>query len=210
RPILTRRPREATRHDRRDDECERANGRADGDRPQRRHGGEDHLVDGPGEAPCEDDGGEQEETDPVRRRGRRGGQDAQGFGSAARAASASPSTHPAATGPPTGAAPSALSMPKPPALGTAPPSALPTAPMRPMTRSARPWIEARSCGDSASVSSALAETNARFQPTPLRKSPAMTTPLARPGARPASASAPSSTMPPDPGIASRPTPSACP
>jgi hypothetical protein len=45
-----------------------------------------------------------------------------------------------------------------------PPAAEPNAPIKPMTRSARPWIEARSAGDNASVRSALPATNAKFQP----------------------------------------------
>ena len=73
-----------------------------------------------------------------------------------------------------------------------------------MTRSASPWIEARSRGESASVSSALAETKARFHPTPFRNRPAMTRPPPCPGAKPASASASSSTMPPAPIMGSRP------
>ena len=63
------------------------------------------------------------------------------------------------------------------------------APISPMSRSARPWTEARSAGESASVSSALPETNARFQPTPFRNSPRMIVAPAWPGASPAMATA---------------------
>jgi hypothetical protein len=73
-----------------------------------------------------------------------------------------------------------------------------------MNRSARPWIDVRSSAESASVRSALPETNARFQPIPFRKSPVMTSPPASPGTRPASAQAPSRIAPPRPIIGSRP------
>ena len=57
-------------------------------------------------------------------------------------------------------------------------------------RSAKPCTEARSAGASASVRSALAETKARFQPTPLRKSAPITRSGSVPGAKPASITAP--------------------
>src|SRR5262249_12456207 len=188
--IGARRPRESSCRERQDDERHGSEARTDGDRPERWHGGEDHLVHRPRETPREDDDDEQGEADTVRRRARRRGQDAQGFGSAVRAVSAWRCNQLAASGTTRSAAPSALSTPKPHAPSTTPPRALPTAPIRPMTRSARPWMEARSWGESASVRSALAETKARFQPTPLRKRPAITTLLARPAAPPPTPRAP--------------------
>ena len=76
--------------------------------------------------------------------------------------------------------------------------------MRPITRSASPWIEVRSLAESASVSSALAATKARFQPTPLRNNPSMTSPLSLPGAMPATATASSSPTAPATIIGTRP------
>jgi hypothetical protein len=85
-----------------------------------------------------------------------------------------------------------------------PPAAEPNAPIMPMKRSAMPCIDARSAGESASVSSALPATNAKFHPTPLRNRPRMTSARSLPGASPASITAPISTSAPTPIIGSRP------
>ena len=103
------------------------------------------------------------------------------------------------------AAPSAFRARNPQAPRIIPPAALPKAPIRPMMRSPRPWNDVRSDGESASVRSALPATNARFQPMPFRKSPSITRPLLLPGARPAMATATSSTTPPRPITGSRPS-----
>ena len=50
-------------------------------------------------------------------------------------------------------------------------------------------MDARSAGASASVRSALPDTKARFQPTPLRKSASMIKPGSLPGTKPASMTA---------------------
>ena len=67
-----------------------------------------------------------------------------------------------------------------------------------------PCVDVRSSGESASVSSALPATKARFQPTPFSARPTITSPLSLPGTKPASATATNRTSPPRPMIGRRP------
>ena len=85
-----------------------------------------------------------------------------------------------------------------------PPVAEPSAPIMPMKRSASPCVDARSAGDSASVSRALAATKARFQPMPLRNRPPITRTPLLPDAKPASITAPMSTTAPAAMLDTRP------